>query len=256
MAEPNPYAPPRSVTALTECYFYHTMDIPGVGTVDGQWDLRPGISRYLGDVSFRDKRVLEIGTASGFVCFAIEARGGSVVAVDLSEHESWDIVPYADADVAALAKDRRAVVRLVNNSFWFCHRAFGSRAQMVYSTAYQVPEVVGQVDVAVFGCVLLHLRDPWLALERVARFTRETIIVTDRPTSDDCDLAFLPDPQARQPWETWWTLSPRHVVRYLAVLGFRDPVVTFHDQLHFGQPIRLYTVVARRHVAPGTASSA
>src|SRR5947208_16942976 len=36
------YATPRVVTDLADCYFYHTTDIPGVGTVRGEWDLRPG----------------------------------------------------------------------------------------------------------------------------------------------------------------------------------------------------------------------
>src|SRR5436309_16016655 len=101
------YASPRVVTSLDDCYFYHTTDIPGFGTVTGEWDLRPGISDYLGRVDFRGKRVLEPGTASGFVCFHIESLGGDVVAVDLSERESWDIVPYATLDAAAVLAHRR-----------------------------------------------------------------------------------------------------------------------------------------------------
>lgn len=34
------YAKPRHVRDLSECYFYHTMDLPGVGTRLGNWDLR------------------------------------------------------------------------------------------------------------------------------------------------------------------------------------------------------------------------
>ncbi|MBV9971725.1 MAG: hypothetical protein JO135_00155, partial [Candidatus Eremiobacteraeota bacterium] len=34
------YAEPRTVTNLSDCYFYHTMEIPGYGLVEGQWDLR------------------------------------------------------------------------------------------------------------------------------------------------------------------------------------------------------------------------
>jgi hypothetical protein len=79
----NLWAVPRTITDLKDCDFYHTMDIPGVGLVKGEWDLRLGIRRYLGNVAFRDKRVLEIGTASGFVCFYIESQGAEVVAYDL-----------------------------------------------------------------------------------------------------------------------------------------------------------------------------
>src|SRR5688572_1616688 len=144
----SPYAIPQFVTTLDDCYFYHTMDVPGFGTVAGEWDLRPGISNYLGNVDFRGKRVLEIGTANGYVCFHIESCGGEVVAVDLSERETWDIVPYAVVDTAAIAEQRRAHARRINKAFWLCHKAMKSRAQMVYSTAYQIPNTVGQVDLA------------------------------------------------------------------------------------------------------------
>src|SRR5438445_4191084 len=74
------YASPRIVTDLSDCYFYHTMDVPGYGQIVGEWDLREGIRAYLGDVDFRGRRVLEMGTANGFVCFHMEREGADVVA--------------------------------------------------------------------------------------------------------------------------------------------------------------------------------
>ena len=98
------YAEPRSVTDLEDCYFYHSMEIPGYGLVEGPWDLRGGVDDYLGGVDLRDKRVLEIGTASGFLCFTMEGRGAEVVAYDLSHEQSWDVVPYAQYDHASLLR--------------------------------------------------------------------------------------------------------------------------------------------------------
>ena len=243
------YATPRVVTDLADCYFYHTTDIPGVGTVRGEWDLRPGISEYLGRVDFRGKRVLEVGTASGFVCFHVESLGANVVAVDLSQCESWDIVPYATVDTATIFAQRRALAHSMNNAFWLCHRALRSRARMVYSTAYSIPDAVGIVDITIFAAVLLHMRDPWLALERTARRTRETMIVTDLAPSDDDDLAFVPDPNKNDTSQTWWRFSPRLMVRYLGVLGFRDAVVTHHQQqTSNGDNVPMFTVVAHRRV--------
>src|SRR5437667_328088 len=76
------YAEPRTVTDLEDCYFYHSMEIPGHGLVEGPWDLRGGVDDYLGGVDLRDKRVLEIGTASGFLCFTMQGRGAEVVALE------------------------------------------------------------------------------------------------------------------------------------------------------------------------------
>ena len=86
---------PRIVTDLDDCDFYHTMDIPGYGLVHGEWDLRNGIREYFGDADVSGKRVLEIGTASGFGCFYLESQGAEVVAQDLSSSLTWDIVPFA-----------------------------------------------------------------------------------------------------------------------------------------------------------------
>src|SRR5262245_57528488 len=87
------YAPPQTVTDVRDCYFYHTMDLPGYGTLVGDWDLRAGIDRYLGGVAVHGKRVLELGTASGGLCFAMEQRGADMVAFDLAADHLWDFIP-------------------------------------------------------------------------------------------------------------------------------------------------------------------
>jgi hypothetical protein len=173
------YASPRLLTDLSDCYFYHTMDIPGFGHVDGEWDLREGIDAYLGNVDVRGKRVLEMGTANGFVCFHMERQGADVVAYDLSEQQDWDVVPYARDDEAAFRADRKNHIRKLNNAFWLCHRAFKSESKVVYGDVYSVPEDIGVVDVCTFGSILLHLRDPFLALQRALSLTSDTVIVTD-----------------------------------------------------------------------------
>ena len=63
-----PFEEPRTVPSIDDCYFYHVMDLPGHGVVGREWDLRGGEAAYLGGVAFHGKRVLEFGTASGFLC--------------------------------------------------------------------------------------------------------------------------------------------------------------------------------------------
>ena len=38
------------VASVDDCNFYHSTDIPGVGLVEGQWDLREGFDEYLGEI--------------------------------------------------------------------------------------------------------------------------------------------------------------------------------------------------------------
>src|SRR5258706_8611933 len=90
---PMQFAAPRT-PRLDECYFYHRMDLPGVGTVGSEWDLRGGIDAYLGQVEFAGRSAVDVGTASGQLCFEMERRGATVVGYDLSDEYDWDIVPY------------------------------------------------------------------------------------------------------------------------------------------------------------------
>ncbi len=253
-----PYAPPRTVTDLAECYFYHSMEIPGHGLVEGQWDLRDGVDEYCGGVDVAGKRVLEIGTASGFLCFHMERAGAEVVAYDLSENQPWDVVPFPDLDVAGHLARRAAIIRMINNGWWLCHRAVGSRAKVVYGSVYEVPATIGPVDVSTFCSVLLHVRDPFLALHNGLRLTRETVVVTDivgsRPVADDAAgrpelpfAEFVPDFGTQHPVDTWWFLNPRVVQAWVGALGFEDTVVTSHRQHGplMGER-EFFTVVGRR----------
>lgn len=251
------YAPPRTVTDLAECDFYHTMEIPGYGLVEGQWDLRAGADEYLGNVDFRGKRVLEIGTGSGFLCFHMEQRGADVVAYDLSEEHDWDLVPFAGSSSAEYESMRREHIRKLNNAWWLTHRAYDSSAKAVYGTVYEVPEAIGDVDVATFCAVLRHLRDPFLALERVLRLTRRTVVVTAslslrysvpqtmvgrlRP-----GMLFLPEFRTGEPKESWWHLTPDVVKKMIGVLGFEKTKVTYHRQRYRGGRRLFYTVVGHR----------
>ena len=190
MREESVFSPPREIADIADCYFYHVMDVPGYGEVGGEWDLRGGEDSYLGGVSFAGKRVLEFGTASGHLCRYMERQGAEVIGFDLSIDRFWDFVPYAGFDVASELMRMREHVERMKNGWWFTRRAFGSKAKVVYGNIYDVPEAIGAVDIATFGSILLHLRDPFQALYSALRLTRETVIVTDvhpdqRPISSD-----------------------------------------------------------------------
>jgi hypothetical protein len=268
------YAPPRAVKTLTDCYFYHSMDIPGYGEVTGEWDLRGDEYRYLGGVDLAGKRVLELGAASGFLTTYMERQGAEVVAYDLSENHSWDVVPFAGIDTEDLDKTRRAHLRKLNNGFWLNYEAQGLTAKLVHGTVYTVPEEIGEVDVATFASILLHLRDPFLALQTSLRLVKDTVIVTDvYPASEYhlvSDFVDAPDPEGDvttilppeshgqtkatflpQHWDhaygdTWWHLSPEVIRRYIGVLGFEKTEITYHHAFAGGRRTLLYTVVGRR----------
>ena len=253
------YATPRVVETSDDCYFYHAMDVPGHPEAGrGPVDLRAGVEKYLGRIDVRGKRVLEIGTTDGYLAFHLESKGAQVVAYDLSERYDWDDVPYGGRVTPEVRADRRGQARKYNNAFWFNHRAFQSQAQMVHGTVYGIPEEIGPVDVVTFGAILIHLRDPFLALENALRLTRETVVITETTLMrwfNPLRLApwvvgpyamFLPNGRTREPEHSWWLLTPALLRRMLGVLGFEDTRTVYHYQTYHGKRYRHYTIVARR----------
>jgi len=225
--------------------------------VHGEWDLRPNIDAYLDHCSFLGKRVLDVGAASGFLSFHMERQGAEVVSYDLSKDHDWDVVPFAGLDAAANRAERKRHIDKLNNGYWLCHRASASKAQIVYGTAYGVPDRIGSVSVAVFGSILSHPRDPFLALQNVSRVTTEAVVVTEFLAARHAlrrlfrvpfnpSVKFVPRWRSAAPVDTWWNLPPSTVQEFLGILGFEDSTVSFHSQLFGGKKRSLYTVVARR----------
>jgi len=243
------YAAPRSVS-LHECSFYHSLTLPGYGEVPGEWDLRGREDTYLGHLDLRAKRILEVGAASGGLTFHMERRGADVVAFDLSENHPFDVVPYDGRD--DLQEKHRSFIRRINNGWWFAHECFRSEARMVYGTVYEIPSGIGPVDVATVCSVLLHVRDPFLALQKSTAHASE-VIVTDRlsvtlslPHLLLRGIAFLPNPKTHEPKHSWWLLTPGIVRRMLGVLGFHRTKTTYHLQRYKGVPLPMFTVVGQR----------
>jgi len=241
------YATPWDIRTAAECDFYHTIDIPGAGIVEGAWDLRGGVDAYLGGVQLAGKRVLEVGPASGFLTTEMEKRGADVVALELQDDPGWDFVPFPASIMAPVYKPRQEHMRRIKNSWWFVHSAFKSRAKIVYANPYNMPDL-GAFDVALLGSVLLHTKAPLQIVEQCAK-RAHTIIITDLLVPDleghgpICRLA--PTAENRD-WGTWWLFSSDYFVQFLRVLGYSDPATTSHTQKSAGLDYQLFTVTATR----------
>ena len=219
--------------------FYHTIDVPGEKTQYGEWDLRKGVDAYLSDEPYRGRRVLEIGTANGFVCFELEKRGAEVVSFDLAEGLSYDIVPGKDVDRDAAIQFHVPGIKAIKNAYWWAHQRHRSQARVVYGHATRIPEEIGPVDCVFMGNVLQHMENPFAAVASAARLT-QSIVVTEAiwvtsPNLDDKPVAFfLPSiRKGKAPLEwcfSWWQVTPRLVREWLEILGFRVVSQTEHKQ--------------------------
>lgn len=241
------FAAPLKVDDVSDCYFYHTMEIPGCGLVEGDWDLRSGIDEYLGRIEFADRRVLEIGPASGFLTFEMEKRGADIVSIEVTEDHGWDFVPYPAPRFEELLGPRQAIMQRLRNSYWFGHAAHHSKAKIHYGDVYNLPLPLGEFDIAVMGSVLLHCRDPLRIVEQCGK-RATSVIITDMfyPELEGlphCRLAPTPENFL---WHTWWNFSTKLLTQFLAVMGFSVIKTATHQQYHRGAAHTLFTIVGRR----------
>lgn len=216
------YATPLTVTNPAECQFYHRMDLPGLGEVGGQWDLRGCIKDYLGKYEFSGKRVLDIGAAGGFLSFQMEKMGGDVVSFDMASGAQWDLVPQKvvrdDPKRAAMNCQRGHA--MLQNAYWFSHARLQSKAKAFYGDIYELPLELGQFDVAVFGMIIGHLRDPFRAIYSASRLVRGDIIITNQMLGRKGSHAHFIPSVANNCTNAWWALTQECLEQMLAVMGF------------------------------------
>ncbi len=229
------------------------MDLPAYGTVTGHWDLRGREAEYLGNVSLRGKRVLEIGPASGCLTVFMENQGAEVISLETSEDYSWEffwnLTRDVPPDLASKVADHRKHMLAIRKGYALCLSSCSSKAGLHLGSAYNLPDSLGNVDVVVIASVLLHCKDPLRIIEECARLARETVVVVepyDAHLGAGPCMNFLPNSNLHA-WHTWWSFSPTLFVQVLGSMGFTLSKVNFHSQkFNNEQNVDYFTVVASK----------
>jgi tRNA (mo5U34)-methyltransferase len=150
--------------------WYHTIELaPGVVT-PGAVDLR-GVADRILPADLSGMRALDIGTFDGFWAFEMERRGADVVAVDVERIEAAEWPPASRAEMERRVPEWGVELGL---GFKLASELLDSSVRRFICNVYDLsPEAIGgEVDFAFSGAILLHLRDPVRALERVRSVLR------------------------------------------------------------------------------------
>jgi SAM-dependent methyltransferase len=145
--------------------WYHTIELaPGI-TTPGAVDLRRVVERIL-PADLSGKRALDVGTFDGFWAFEMERRGAEVVALDVERVEAAEWPPASRAEMERRAREWGVEL---GRGFALASELLGSSARRVIGNVYDLnaDAIDGPVDFAFSGAILLHLRDPVRALERI-----------------------------------------------------------------------------------------
>ena len=172
-------AGPRSPSLREEVAgrdWYHTLEL-GDGIVTPGWfDTRGLTAKLPMPAGLHGKRCLDIGTYDGFWAFEMERRGGEVTAIDILDDTRWDWPANASAAHREAIEQRKGR----GDGFLIARRALGSAVVRLDCSIYDLdPAVHGRFDFVFVGSLLLHLRDPVLALERVRAVTRGQLLILD-----------------------------------------------------------------------------
>jgi tRNA (mo5U34)-methyltransferase len=155
--------------------------------------------------------VLDVGAWDGFFSFECERRGAArVVATDWY---SWHGPGWGSKAAFLLARE-----------------VLGSRVEDIDLDVMDLsPTRVGEFDLVLFLGVLYHLRNPFLALEKVASVTRSSLIVetvVDLLGMKRPAMAFYAGTELNRDPTNWWGPNPAAVVAMLEAVGFSEARTT------------------------------
>ena len=152
--------------------WYHTIDLNEGLVTEGWFDLRPYVAKYGLPARLDGLRALEVGTWDGFWAFELERRGAEVIALDLDEERALDWPPRR--------RPQEGSSEPRGTGFALAKQILGSRVERVVRSIYDAsPAELGTFDLVFCGSVLIHLRDQYLALERMAELCRGQLILAE-----------------------------------------------------------------------------
>lgn len=171
MAEQHP-ADESLAAQVKRHVWYHTFDLGNGVVTQGFFDHRPIMDRIMLPPDLSGLRCLDVGTMDGYWAFEMEKRGAEeVMAVDIEDPEALDWP----------ASLREKVVKTVDihkaERFGLVHSLLDSKVTRVLRSIYDLDIDLGTFDLVFCGDVLLHLKDPVTALEKMRRVCRGSAIV-------------------------------------------------------------------------------
>jgi SAM-dependent methyltransferase len=206
---------------MTSRQWYHTIELRSGITTPGWFDLRSLAPTLPFPSSMAGVRALDVGTFEGFWALHMEAKGAAVTAIDILDPAQWDWPAGSDDHVMSVMNQRKQS----GDGFAVVAEELASSVRRLELSVYDLdPEVVGSFEFVYVGSLLLHLRDPVRALERVRSVLSPggRMLLVDAVDSELSVLhprrpvAYL-DGLGR-PW--WWRPNVAALRRYVEAAGF------------------------------------
>lgn len=219
LAERDPEAK-EIVDRIQGLSWYHTIDLGHGVETPGFADHRAQLPHYALPASLAGKRVLDIATFDGYWAFEFERRGADeVVAIDIAKRTDMDCPRWMLRDPESFD-----LVGGMGESFKVAKDILDSKVKRVECNVYDLdPEVHGMFDLVFISDVLIHLRDPQLAIERAYSVCKGELIIADVFSPELDALGDIPAAQFVAPGETWWYPNVACLRQMMMTAGF-EPI--------------------------------
>lgn len=201
--------------------WYHTIELGHGIVTPGFVDHREQLPYYHLPESLAGMRCLDVATFDGFWAFEMERRGAAeVVGVDIADGNDCDLPRLVRLETLKNPEDKP-----MGLGFRIAHEVLGSKVKHQICSVYDLsPEKVGLFDFVNLGDLLLHLRDPQLALQSIASVCRGTFWMAEVyvPALEGYGDRRLSQFSPWLPSFTWWLPSTNTLRAMMAVAGFTD----------------------------------
>jgi len=177
---------------------YHKLNMGNGLIINGVYDMDKYLHLYGIPEKLDDLKVLDIGTSSGYFAIECMRRGGQVTAIDINDETCLPV---------ALIERFGFTIRYIQKNIFDLNSAFG------------------QFNLVICGSLLLHLSDPFRALERIRTVCCHQAIIATSCTSDSetnpypaCE--FIGEHAIDGDYWHYWRLSAAALQKMALAAGF------------------------------------
>lgn len=197
-----------------DCYFNALIKIKNETIATGPWDFSECIEDYLGNLDFKNKRVLDVWSSSNYTQFYIESLGSDVVCL---EPPNGLYVDYVKKEYGE--RPSKQSTKKNTNAFWYIKNKIDSKNNLFLWDLYkEAPPELGKFDISILSMNISRFRDPFLVLMNLGLITKSTIVIANEFIKSPRNVPFAV--LSEDDLGTWWYPTINCINLMMEKIGF------------------------------------
>lgn len=233
------------IERISPINWYHAIELPHGVVTPGRADHRDQVALYGLPADMTGMRALDVATFDGFWAFEMERRGAEVVATDIGR--------WTEADIPRrwLEKMTPEQDSITGDGFRLAKELLGSNVDRKTISVYDLdPAELGTFDVVMMSDLLLHIRDPQRALEKLYEVTVPGgYAIVAEPYDPDLDrISNALVVQLSGFEKRIWSVPSSSALKFMVGLAGFDPIEEISRfRLNYDNPFAVNKVVLKAY---------